>query len=107
MTISIDDLINNNQDLELQVEHVKIQVGGVYPIYGMITDIVIPSAGNVLIELNKHIHLQLKTTSQEKIDILKERILENAIFISKVQSLDPLMVECQTIIFGRKPQIKS
>ena len=103
MTISIEELLKENPEVDLKISPQEVQVGGVYPVYGMITDIkVSPEHGKVTIELNKHIYIELKMQSQEKIDMLKERLLECAIFISKVQSLDPVLLECQAVIFGKK-----
>ena len=103
--------LQNGEQPELKVARTEVKVGEIYPVYGMITNIIATDDKNenagVIVELNKNIHILLKTVTPKKIEILKERILENAIFISKVQSLEPLALECQTIIFGRKAQVSA
>ena len=107
--MSIEELLKENSDeVSLKVTSQEIKVGSIYPVYGMITAINVSGKSEeavpqkVTVELNKNILIDLKVQSQEKIDLLKERMLECAIFVAKVQSVEPMLLECQTVIFGKK-----
>ncbi len=106
ITEQLTSALQNGEQPELKITYAGLKVNEIYPIYGMITNIIATDDKSentsVVVELNKNIHILLKTVTSKKIELLKERILENAIFISKVQSLEPLALECQTIIFGKK-----
>ena len=103
MSNYIEELIKGNPDVNIKVTPQEVQVGSVYPVYGMITAINVSECpGKVTVELNKNINIELKMHDQKKIDMLKERILECAIFIAKVESLDPVLLECKTVIFGKR-----
>ena len=103
MSSNIEELIKNNPDVDLKVTTQEVQVGSVYPLYGMITAInVSQEIGKVFVELNKHIQIELSLQDEGKINLLKERILECAIFVAKVHSLEPMHLECKTVIFGKK-----
>ena len=99
----IEELIKENPDVDLKVTSQEVQVGSVYPVYGMITNVTVSQEpGTVVVELNRQMQIELKMKDDEKINLLKERMLECAIFVSKVQSIDPILLECKTVIFGKK-----
>ena len=91
-------------ELGLEVTHGEVEVGETYPIFGMITSFVDETPGKVVVEINYGIRAKIGVQEEEQISVLKDRVLESAIFVSKVTSKEPSVeVECQTIIFGRKP----
>lgn len=89
-------------ELGLEVTEGEIEVGGTYPIFGMVTAILHESPGQVVAEINHNIRALILVTDPEKIELLKRRAFESGIFVSTVLSKEPsIQVECRTIIFGR------
>ena len=90
------------EKLGLQVSQGNVTEGDTYPIYAMITKILCEEAGAVQVELNFNIKANLTINDREKIETLKERAFEPAIFISTVVNTDEIEVDCHTILFGKK-----
>lgn len=87
----------------LEVTTGEVEVGKTYPIYGMITSIVNELPGEVEVELNYNIKAKMNISDVKHIEKLKERSFEPGIFISKiVDNADTIVVECSTVIFGKK-----
>lgn len=79
-----------------------VEVGKTYPIFGMITNVIQDSPGNVIVELNNAIEAVMKVSSVEKISLLKERAFEAGVFVSRVLEVEPkIKVACQTVLFGQ------
>ncbi len=92
----------------LEVASGEVEVGGTYPIYGMITKVLNDSPGNVTVELNFSINAKMAIPDKEKIDLLKERAFEPGIFVSTITSkTDGIFVDCSTVVFGRKQQFSA
>lgn len=90
-------------ELGLEVVHGDVQVGETYPIFGMITKLLNETPGQVVAEINYNIIAKMNIPDQERLEIIKERAFEAGIFVSKVESKDPeIVVDCKTIVFGRK-----
>lgn len=91
------------QEFGLEVVNGDIEIGNVYPLFAMITKFIDDTPGAVRVELNFHIQAQLTVDDPERVALLKERMFESGIFVSKVLSKEPgIEVACQTIIFGKK-----
>jgi hypothetical protein len=89
--------------LGLEVQHGDVEVGGTYPIFGMITRVVSEEPGDVVVELNFKILARLGIKESSQIETLKERVFESGIFVSKIIHKEPsLEVACRTVIFGKK-----
>ena len=89
----------------LEVASGEVEVGGTYPIYGMITKVLDDSPGNVTVEINFSINAKMAIPDEEKIELLKERAFEPGIFVSTVKSkTEGIFVDCSTVVFGRKQQ---
>ncbi len=88
----------------LELTDGEVEVGKTYPIYGMVTNILEEGPTNVVAEINFSIKARMIIPEQEKIELLKERAFEPAIFVSTVLSKGPegVEVECSTVVFGRK-----
>ena len=87
----------------LEISHGEVEIGGTYPIYGMITKIISEDLGNVIVELNFSIEAKLHIDNTEKLEIIKQRAFEPGIFVSSVVAKDPkVSVECSTVVFGRR-----
>ena len=91
------------QEFGLEVINGEIEIGKVYPLFAMITKFIDDTPGQVRVELNFHIQAQLTVDDPERVQLLKERMFESGIFVSKVVTKDPsIEVACQTVIFGKK-----
>lgn len=81
----------------------NLETGKTYWIYGCITDFITDTPDKIVVELNFSIHANITLQSQEKINLLKERIYENGIFVCTVTSTDEnVNADCHTVVFGRK-----
>ena len=87
----------------LELVHGEVEVGKVYPIYGMITDLISTEPGKVVAQINKSIIARINISDSEKIETLRQRAFESGIFVARVTETEPhVEVECKTIIFGKK-----
>jgi hypothetical protein len=88
----------------LEVQEGEVEVGKSYPIYGMITKFINDTPGKVEVELNFKIKAKLNVYEQDKVNVLKQRSLEPGIFVGTVRSKtdDELVIECSTVIFGKR-----
>lgn len=88
----------------MKISPSSVVIGNTYPIFGMITRLINDKPGEVVCEINHNIHAKMTISDQDKVELLKKRAFESGIFISKVSQKEPqLIVDCQTVIFG-KPQ---
>ncbi|MCC6932802.1 MAG: hypothetical protein IT292_06070 [Deltaproteobacteria bacterium] len=93
-------------DFGLEVTHGQAEVGKIYPVFGVITEIINLDPGCVVIKLNHNITAYLNVTDIEQIKTIKERLFESAIFVAKILKIDPeIEIDCQTIVFGKKQQL--
>lgn len=99
-----DDSTDNLFDkLGVSVQYGEVEVGQIYPIYGVITQFVSEEPGNVVILVNKNIEMNLSVIESEKISILKERAFDPGIFVCTVKEIgDVIKCDCSTIVFGKK-----
>ena len=89
----------------LEVTSGEVEIGQTYPIYGMITKLLDDTPGKVVVELNFSIKANMSIPEAEKINLLKERAFEPGIFVSTVTSKeDGIIVDCNTVVFGRRQQ---
>lgn len=89
----------------LEVTTGEVEVGQIYPIYGMITDFISEVLGEVEVMINFSIRARMMISDQKGLNTLRERALEPGIFISTVTSKDDgIRVDCQTVVFGRKQE---
>lgn len=92
----------------LEVSNGEVEVGQTYPIYGMITKIINDAPGAVVVELNFSITANMAIPDADKIEILKQRAFEPGIFVSTVTQKDGgVIVDCSTVVFGRKQQFSA
>ena len=92
----------------LEVSNGEVEVGQTYPIYGMITKILDDAPGGVVVELNFSIKANMAIPDKDKIEILKQRAFEPGIFVSTVTQKDGgVIVDCSTVVFGRKQQFNA
>jgi hypothetical protein len=86
----------------------EVEVGHTYPIYGMITDFISDTPGNVVVVINRSIKAYMAIPDQEKVEILKQRALEPGIFFSTVIAKeDGIQVDCSTVVFGRRQEFNA
>ncbi len=105
----MDNLEREQQDnlfaeLGIAVEEGQIEVGKVYPIFGMITRIDEESQNDskITVEINHNIVAIMNLKTEDRLNILKEKAFETGIFVAKVLELEPkIQVDCQAVIFGR------
>jgi hypothetical protein len=89
-------------DLGLSVKFGEVEVGQVYPIYGLITEFVSEEPGNVVVKVNDNIQVTMNIEDREKIDVLKNRSFDPGIFVCTITEVDTLIkAECSTVIFGK------
>lgn len=105
---------NENKDVNffekfgLEVTSGDVEVGQTYPIYGMITKLIDDTPGNVIVEINFSIRANMAIPDQDKVELLKQRAFEPGIFVSTVKTKEPsLMVDCSTVVFGRRQQFNA
>jgi hypothetical protein len=92
----------------LEVAAGEVEIGQTYPIYGMITKLISQAPGNVVVELNFSIRAHMAIPDETKIELLKERAFEPGIFVSTIKSKeDGVVVDCSTVVFGRKQQFSA
>lgn len=88
----------------LSVEPGSVKIGETYPIYGMITNIINDQPGEVLVEINFTIKAYLNLTSKEKVELIKRRSFDPAIFVSTIIDMESgnTVIDCHTVVFGKK-----
>lgn len=87
----------------LEVSTGEVEVGGTYPIYGMITKLLDETPGSVQVELNFSIVANMAIPDEEKVELLKQRAFEPGIFVSTVtRKEEGIEVDCSTVVFGKK-----
>lgn len=92
----------NKSSATVNVVPADAKVGETYPIYGMITNILGEDKGVVTVEVNKWIIAKLVVYDKTKIELLKERAFEPAVFVSTIltKSETQVIVSCNTVLFG-------
>jgi hypothetical protein len=86
----------------LSVRYDTVEVGETYPIYGMITEFVTESPGEIKVMVNHNIEMTVVIEDAEKLALLKSRCFEPGIFVCTVQENDPTVkCTCTTIVFGK------
>lgn len=89
----------------LEVSSGEVEVGQTYPIYGMITKLLNDNPGEIMVEINFSIQAKMSIPDETKIELLKQRAFEPGIFVSTVVSKEPqVVVDCSTVVFGKKAQ---
>jgi len=84
----------------LEVSTGEVEVGGTYPIYGMIT--------KVLNEFDGKVEATMSIQDSTKINVLKERAFEPGIFVATVTSKDGgVKVDCGTVVFGKRQEFNA
>lgn len=92
----------------LEVSTGEVEVGGTYPIYGMITKVLNEFDGKVVVELNFSIEATMSIQDSTKINVLKERAFEPGIFVATVTSKDGgVKVDCGTVVFGKRQEFSA
>ena len=104
------------EEAGLEVKYSEVEVGQVYPIYGMVTDIIENQGEDLKIVVNWSILLTIYKVSDEKKDLIKGRAFEPGIFLSKITNKIDTLVEndvkysiegeCSTVVFGKKQTIE-
>lgn len=90
-------------DEEFEIKNKDVQVGGIYPIYGMITKFLDENEDELEVELNFSIKAKMIVPEEENVQILKKRSFEPAVFVSEVLSKDDgICVKCNTVVFGKQ-----
>jgi hypothetical protein len=97
--MSDDDFFNK---FGLTVEASEVEIGKIYPLYGMITQILNPSMENFTIEINSGLVLKCSINDEDSVEKIKERAFEPAIFVTQITSVNPVAGDCTTIIFGKR-----
>lgn len=89
-------------DLGLSLEFGDVEVGQVYPIFGVITKFISTEPGNIIVTINDNIEALMNVEDPEKIETLKNRCFDSGIFVCYVKEVGtPIKVECSTVIFGK------
>lgn len=97
-----EDVLGTIDELGLKITKGDVEVGGTYPIFGMITSIEESDDGTLIAEINHSIKAHMVISDNAKVELLKSRAFETGIFVSKVLSKEPIVeVECQAVVFGR------
>lgn len=104
----MNDKPNFFEKFGLEVGPGKVEVGNVYPIYGMITKLLEEAQdGTIIAEVNHHIEVHLEITDSTKLDLLKEKAFEPGIFVCKiVDNTGPIVAKCSTVIFGKSQNLE-
>ena len=101
-----DKLHNENNTLDslgLSVQHGEVEVGHTYPLYGMITNILSMTPGNMRVLVNYNIELLLSVEDADKIELIKERCFDPGIFVTTIEEKgEKIKGTCTTVVFGKK-----
>jgi hypothetical protein len=114
-------------DLGMEVKTIETEIGVEYPIFGSITSILDDTLANFTVVLNFNFKTRMLVQSQESLDIIKDRIFENGIFLATIleknalpegsedqerivrdpKSVDKFPFEgtCRTVIYGNKKEL--
>lgn len=96
------------QEFGLEVQPGDVSVGGTYPLFGMITQVLEDRPGLIVCELNFGIRANLFISNDELRATVKERIFESGIFVSTIVNKEPsIEVNCRTVVFGKKQQLNA
>jgi len=96
------------QEFGLEIQPGEVSLGGTYPLYGMITQVLEDRAGLIVCELNFGIRANLFISDENLRGTIKERIFESGIFVSTVVNKEPqIEVNCRTVVFGKKQALNS
>lgn len=94
-----EELVDN---LGLVATMKEVEIGGVYPVYGVITRVIESLDGTVEVEINHDIKVEMSVQDSSKLDLIKSRAFEAGIFVSEVVSVEPqLRIKCSAVIFGK------
>jgi hypothetical protein len=90
------------EDLGLSVQFGDVELGQVYPIYGLITKFVSDEPGNIIVRINENIEATMNVGEQDKIDTLKNRSFDPGIFVCTITEIGQVIkADCSTVIFGK------
>ncbi len=88
--------------LGLEVKFGDVEVGQTYPIYGMITDIISDTPGDVIVMVNYNIEMRMNVEDAEKLALLKRKCFEPGIFVCAISHTEPSVKgDCVTVVFGK------
>lgn len=97
-----EDVLGTIDELGLKITKGDVEVGGTYPIFGMITSILDSGDSTMIVEINHNIKAHMIISDPSKVELLKSRAYETGIFVSKVIAKEPIIeVECQAVVFGK------
>lgn len=103
MTDKLDNENNFFDSLGVSIQHAEPQVGCTYPLYGMITNILSMTPGDMRVIINYNIELTLFVEDSDKIELIKERCFDPGIFVTKIeQTGEKIKGTCTTVVFGKK-----
>ena len=86
----------------MDIRRDDIVAGQTYPICGMITDVIADSTDTMTVVVEDYYRMKLTLRDGDSKELIKGRAFETAIFISTFTSR--YEADCQTVIFGKKPQ---
>ena len=88
----------------LNIEADEVKIGETYPVYGMMTDIICDTPGEVVVKLNYNITARLNLSTEEKVELIKSRAFDPGIFVSTIleQDAEQTIIDCHTVVFGKK-----
>lgn len=108
MESNADKTQNLFDQFGLQVSTGDVEIGKTYPIYGMITNLLSDTPGEIMVEINFSIKAHMTIPDQQKINVLKERAFEPGIFVSKILSKEEgIEVDCSTVVFGKRQNFQA
>ncbi|MGI6681489.1 MAG: hypothetical protein ACOX3T_08455 [Bdellovibrionota bacterium] len=102
----LSTLRNTFSEDNIEIENQEVEVGGTYPIYGMITKFLDQKDDCLEVEINFSIKAQMVVPDSDNVEILKKRSFEPGIFISEVLSKEQsgIQVKCNTVVFGKQEE---
>lgn len=92
--------------LGVQVKQDKVELGQTYPLYGMITEFLSDTPGNVRVMLNYSVELLMHIDDEEKIALIKSRSFDPGIFVCTIDEVgEKIKASCTTVVFGKKADV--
>lgn len=89
-------------DLGVSIQESTVELGGTYPLYGMITQFISKQPGNVVVMINNQVEVRMSLDDLDKIDILSRRAFDPGIFVCTITQTSPnIKAECTTVVFGK------
>lgn len=99
-----EDFIDILKEHGIHASQLVPEIGKVFTIYGMITNIWTDDKQNARLEINNSVILTLNLRGEaidKTLETIKSRLFQSGMFRIKVTNLEPLSANCNQIVLGK------